>query len=383
MDFNANNLKLHDLLIDPNFLELAKFRNRPNIFDTVAASHIELWHSAFIKWLLDPNSYLGLKDFPLKRFLFVILQFGRVTTPEQEKPGLMLGELENMILDSVEFETEFTDDKLRNPKGNKAKLDIIGLSEKVWIKSTEDTRSLRIIIENKISAKETNEQTKIYQQYAELSRENFDYDFLIFLTPDESQSPASDKFIQITYQEICDYVIKPSLRHPELSDESQYLLEQYLINLGKPIKGGLVMALPNKEICQEIYNAHKSILDEIFLVVKGKVPKSDSPKQKIRRANVTLEQLIEKNILDLSDTILANYKNEEYSATLKAQEDKDDYPSIIVVYNGTEYSSISSAATAITSTNMNGWTFWRVKDKGKLCNLREQLLNNQNIDDED
>ena len=41
--------QINDLLTDADFLRLGSFRNRPNLFETVAASHTEMWHSAFVK----------------------------------------------------------------------------------------------------------------------------------------------------------------------------------------------------------------------------------------------------------------------------------------------------------------------------------------------
>jgi hypothetical protein len=39
---------------------------------------------------LDPNSHLGLGDYPLKRFLFAILKFGLLNSTEQKKPDLLI-----------------------------------------------------------------------------------------------------------------------------------------------------------------------------------------------------------------------------------------------------------------------------------------------------
>ena len=92
-----------------------------------------------------------------------------------------------------------------------------------------------------------------------------------------------------------------------------------------------------------------------------------------------LEQLIEKNVLDLTDNLLANYKGKEYTAQLKARESES---SVTIIYNDIEYDSPSSVAATITNTNVNGWDFWRVKDskgkeKGSLNELRRQLSKHQ------
>jgi len=260
--------KINELLADPGFLELVNLQNRPILFSTLAASHTEMWHSAFVKWLIDPASHLGLGNFPLKRFLFAVMHVGR-TSPSTRKPELDLGELEDMVLDNIEFETEFSFHQL----GNKRRIDIIGVLEEVPLVTRQrETTSVRIIIENKITAMEGKDQTGTYYEFAKRSSEDFQYDFFIFLTPDESQMPSCDQFIQLTYQDLCDLIIRPCLTHPALPEESKYILQQYLLNLRNPIRGGRVMALANKELCERIYLAYKEVLDEIFVSVRGMAP---------------------------------------------------------------------------------------------------------------
>lgn len=363
--------RINKLLTDPDFLELVNFQNRPNLFSTLAVSHTEMWHSAFVKFLIDPASHLGLGTFPLRRFLFAVMHVGR-TSLNTRKPDLSLGDLEDMVLDDIEFGTEFSFSELRNKR-----IDIIGLQEEVSLASREgETSSIRIIIENKITARESNDQTSSYYESAKRSSEDFQYDFFIFLTPDESQMPKSDQFIQLTYQDLCDLIIRPCLNHPALPDESKYLLQQYLLNLRNPTKGGYVMALPNKELCQRIYLAHKNVLNEIFLSVKGMAPRSTSRGRRIRTFTVTLEQLVEKDILTLQDSLYKTWKGTVHDARL----DRNNNTGMInIIYKENRYDSPSSAASVITGGQINGWTFWNVKnehdaDKGSLSQLRKRLV---------
>lgn len=366
-------VKLHKLLTDPDFLTLTRLRTRPNLFETLAASHTEMWHSAFIKWLIDPKSHLGLQEYPLKRFLFTVIHEGQVTTDTQ-KSNLTLADIEDMNLSDMEFETEYTDEDLISPGGGKARIDIIGESTTTQV-ALGKRASLRLLVENKIRAKESHDQTVTYYNFAQPSMNKFDHNLFVFLTPDDSQIANSEHFIQITYQQVCDNVIKPCLYHPSLPQESKYLIEQYLLNLGKPIRGGRVMALPNKDLCQRIYQTHKEILDEIFVSVKGEAPQGASPGSKIRSFSTTLQQLVDHHLLDLTDTLHAKYRGQEYVATL-TRRNADD--AVVILYNGEQHETPSSAATAITKTNLNGWNFWSAKDassnkKSVLAELRRKL----------
>ena len=283
------NAKLHALLTDPDFLELSRSQNRPNLFATLAAFHTEMWHSAFVKWLIDPQSHLGLGDFPLKRFLFVVTN---CDNQAMEMPDLSIGELEDMNFDAMEFKAEFTADGLTTLKGGKARIDVRGWCENVQTKSKRETSSVQIIIENKIKSYESKDQTSTYHDWVQDSEKKFKHNFFVFLTPDDKQMPQSEFFTQITYQDLCDQVIKPCLNHPALPEESKYLLQQYLLNLGKPLKvtGGQVMALPNMEVCKRIYAAHRDVLEEIFVLVKGVVPKSGGGTKS--HSSTTLQHLV-------------------------------------------------------------------------------------------
>lgn len=372
--------RFHKLLTDPSFLALSRFQTRPNLFATLAASHTEMWHSAFVKWLLDPKSHLGLGDYPLKRFLFTVIHLGQVAL-ETQKPNLFLADIENMMLSTIEFDTEFTDDNLTTAAGGKGRIDIIGASDKIQLVSGEDDTALRIIIENKIRARESTDQTKGYFEYARLSLNNFDYNLFVFLTPDDSQMPDCQEFIQVTYQQLCDYVIKPCLTHPLLPEESRYLLEQYLINLGIPIRGGKVMALPNKELCEKIYRIHKEVLDEIFVSVRGEAPQSISKGSRIRSFSASLDQLVGQNIIALTEKLFAIYRKQSYCAELQKRVDGK----VVIRYDGQEFETLSNAAMKITGTSINGWNFWTIKDNQDqpktLAELRQELDETQNIVD--
>ena len=95
-----------------------------------------MWHSAFVKWVLDPSSHLGLGDFPLKRFLHAVLGDGQDGGAEPEKPPaeaepspLSFSDVERLDLKDMVFETEFKADGLvSSGKGGQARLDVYGYS---------------------------------------------------------------------------------------------------------------------------------------------------------------------------------------------------------------------------------------------------------------
>lgn len=361
--FSLNNIelvrKLNDLIQDPNFLKLKSLQSQSNLFEIVAASHTEMWHSAFVKWLLDPSSSLGLGVFPLQRFLYTVRYEGMI----QEGGSLLefnLEDIENsekLKLKEMQFETEYTDKGLK-----RGRLDIIGACEEC-----------RITIENKITAREIDDQTVRYYEYLSETK-NFTHDVMVFLSPDETRSPSCEHFIHITYEQLCDHVLLPCSKHPDLTEKNRFLIEQYLANLGKPLKGGKVMAKPNKELCQEIYKKHKEVLDEIYVAVNDAAPIAKSSRNNVRMYNLPFSRLVEQGIISLEDTLQAKYKGKIYTANLA----RNDKGSIIIQIENECYTSPSTAATSITNGNINGWTFWDVIDanqdrKGSLAELRKQI----------
>jgi hypothetical protein len=351
--------RLNALLQDPDFLYLIERRNRTNLFEIIAASHLEMWHSAFIRWLLDPHSSQNLGLFPVKRFLYMLKSI-EAETGESNLNDIDLALIEDeaeLDLANLVFETE---KNLGAPWG---RIDIIGTS-----------RTLRLTIENKVGAREGRDQTARYADYLDQTGDEFDYDFRVFLRPDERMAPGHASFTSVTYQDLCDYVLKPVAGHPAISAENRFLVEQYIANLGKRIKGGdMIMALPNKELCLKIYRKYQDVFDEIFLSARGETP--DLPAERtVRTYNVSLEHLLNNRYLDRTDKLRARYKNRTYEAGLALEDG-----AAVIVFDGERYPTPSRAAKHIAGKNMNGWTFWEVCDaqgrsKGTLDEVRRRYL---------
>jgi hypothetical protein len=246
--------EINKLLSDNSFNTLKAEQNSFNIFETLGVSHLELWHSGVIKWVLNPKSNLDLGDWPLKRFFSLLVIEG-----ESKKAELSfdIADIEGFDLGNMNIENE---KYFSSPTGESGKFDIHG----------EDDR-FRLVIENKVQSKEGKDQTiKYYRHIKGLS--DGKANILVFLTPDSTQEPKSQFFIKITYQGLCDYVLKPCYNNMKES-ESKYILGHYINNLGKPLKEGnefSIMALPNKEQCTELYQRYKGIFEVMFENLKSK-----------------------------------------------------------------------------------------------------------------
>src|SRR5699024_4991202 len=236
------------------------------------------------------------------RFLYTVIYEG--THFEGPSLDMDLAKIESNFfnLNLLEFENEFG----VKPYG---RIDIFGKN-----------KDLRIIIENKINSQENYDQTLKYYSFSQETKEGNELDVLVYLSPDNQKPPKCKKFIQINYQQLSDYVLKPCLYHPNLTDENRYLIEEYLSNLASTIRGGNVLALQHKELCIQIYEEYEDVLNEIFLSVRGEVTRLIKKRGISKNFNMKLEDLVNSEILSLGDKFKNTYKGNTYETTI-VQED--------------------------------------------------------------
>lgn len=241
--------QVETLITDCRFQELKYRQEKSNVFTVVGQTHTEHWHSSFMSWLLDPNSALGLGHFPLARLLSLYI----IKMPDT---NFGLEEMFCMHLNDIHFVTE----KHCNINGKKRSIDVYGESDE-----------LIIVIENKVNAEENFNhshigQTQDYYDYAESHKKPGQRILYFFITPNPKQKPFSKKYVHITYQEMYDNIISKCIQHPQVSENSKYLLEQYASNLReRPSRNAnYPMALVNIDICKSLYQDYTDILDEIF-----------------------------------------------------------------------------------------------------------------------
>lgn len=243
--------QIEELISSKQFQQLKYFQEKTNVFTIVGQTHTEHWHSAFMSWLLDPNSSLCLGHYPIVRLLSLYMA-------KNENSEITLKSIYDMDLDSMHFQREKT---FFSSDQKKRSIDVFGESDE-----------LILVIENKVKAKENMNgteigQTKDYRDYMESHKKDGQKVICLFITPDSKQKPFDKSYTQITYQELYDYVIAKCLEHPQLNEQGRYVLEQYANNLRETVNGS-PMALVNVALCNEIYDLYSQTLDEIFTDVE-------------------------------------------------------------------------------------------------------------------
>lgn len=94
---------------------------------------------------------------------------------------------------------------------------------------------LKIVIENKVYSDEHSNQTQTYFDYYESKKEKQEKVLYIYLTPPTSIADADcPEFIQITYQDLLEHVFEPIRRRINISQRTQFILNEYISSLSIP-----------------------------------------------------------------------------------------------------------------------------------------------------
>lgn len=199
----------------------------PEIF---AVSRRELTHSSFLAWLFATSSNHGLGTVPLVQLLELYVLKSR----EQEK-NWITDKLSNAIITrdfhiseciSVTEEAVVT----ANARG---RTDIV-LTCEINLPNLS-LNKLKIVIENKVYSDEHSNQTQTYFDYYESKKEKQEKVLYIYLTPPTSIADADcPEFIHITYQDLLEHVFEPIRRRINISQRTQFILNEYISSLSIP-----------------------------------------------------------------------------------------------------------------------------------------------------
>lgn len=199
----------------------------PEIF---AVSRRELTHSSFLAWLFATSSNQGLGTVPLVQLLELYVLKSR----EQEQKWIT-DKLSNAII-TRDFHisecTSVTEEAVVavNAKG---RADIV-LNCEIHFPNLS-LNKLKIVIENKVYSDEHSNQTQTYFDYYESIKGKKEKVLYIYLTPPTSIADADcPEFIHITYQDLLEHVFEPIRRRPDISQRTEFILNEYINSLSIP-----------------------------------------------------------------------------------------------------------------------------------------------------
>lgn len=237
---------------DLDFQKLVNLYYSKSYSEVLGVSRREISHTSFLAWLLGNMESHNLGDFPIKKFLDIILKFS------SDKLKIKHSKLFNsFVTEDYLIERQFI--KSEYAIKNVGRLDIY--IDLILLIAGEKT-NIKLIIENKIESRENNDQTTNYFNYFNPTENEENIIIYIYLTPIstldliELTEPECNckEFIQINYQSIVDYLIEPALNQ-NISTHTLNILTEYLKSLSQPAideettgnKQELIMALGNEE----------------------------------------------------------------------------------------------------------------------------------------
>lgn len=168
--------KIRDEIIkfknDPDSQKLESFYYSKSFSEILRVSRREISHSSFIGWLLNKAESHNLGDFPIRKFIDIILKFSD-------------NKLKNNTNIYNSFVTEDYEIERVNVEREKAikKAGRLDIYVELTLLISDKKQNVKLIIENKVESKENNDQTNsYYNYYNSISREN-ELVIYIYLTP--------------------------------------------------------------------------------------------------------------------------------------------------------------------------------------------------------
>lgn len=237
---------------DPDFQKLENFYYSKSFSEILGVSRREISHSGFLAWLLGNLESHNLGEFPIKKFLDIILKFSNDKLKSKHSDLFNSFVTEDYLIERLFIKPEYS-------IKNIGRLDIY---IELTLLIAGQTKNIKIIIENKVESRENNDQTNNYFNYFNPTEKDSNIIIYVYLTPIstleliELNEPECNckEFIQINYQSIVDYLIEPALNQ-NISSRTQNILTEYLKSLSQPSideeadghKQELIMALGNEE----------------------------------------------------------------------------------------------------------------------------------------
>ena len=251
------------LVSDPDFVRLDALAAEPNFFSIVGRAHFERWHSAFLAWLLDPLGSHLTRTFPLIRLLLAAGESVRTGQASVDA----LHQLASADLLSVEVSPSEVSPVERSVNGV-GRFDIFATGSCLPIGG--QARRFNLLVEIKIDSQPDAVQADRYAQWLSDSHPN-DINVLIYLSPNNQRSLQIDpqlQWLHVSFQEMHDKVLLPTLQHPALNSLAVPFLAQYVKNLRHAHRGQrMALTSDQRRIALALYERHHRVFDELLEVL--------------------------------------------------------------------------------------------------------------------
>jgi hypothetical protein len=245
-----------ELVFSSDFRDLSAILDfpEPNIWQMLGISRKEILITKFLAWLLDPRSKHSFGDELLKRFIMEALRVDRGKRSDLTPVEIAVKDLSDTEVSAEQWL-------------GRRRCDILAFSEK---------ERLVCIVENKIGAKESTDQTLDYYRlsFVHFSLERYPNRVYIYLSP-EGDLPQCESFIPLSYRAVLD-LIKDTQIGLSMTETESFLLRQFQESVFRSV------AVDQKtvDLARSIYDSHKDVLEFIYKYAErsaGEYEDSDPP----------------------------------------------------------------------------------------------------------
>ena len=233
---------------DPNVQKLLARYRRKSVSEIYGVARRELSHSLFLAWLFDSQADHGLGALACNKLMIMLASHENRNYPILNP--FLVGQ--QMLRNEVTTECAI----------DNGRPDIIIIDK---------DNNIRLIIECKVVAKETNDQTARYYK-ADGKEKDGHTNIYVYLTPNGADSPKCKEFIHINYQEIIDDILNPILKDENLSPRTKFIIDDYILALEKPAeefnergnktKNNIIMGTSNEmnEMLIKFWDEHQNLI---------------------------------------------------------------------------------------------------------------------------
>ena len=254
---NENKHDLDDLRLQyKKLLEADELENlelemqKPNIFNILGISRMEIRHSNFLRWLLDPKESHGLGN----KFLVRILR----DLALDNNNDLDIINVSSLNFNNADVYREYPISSIKD-KNKKGFIDILIDFKTEKDKETEkDKDKLVICIENKIDTTDFEEQLSTYNEHIKKTFEGYKHVF-VYLTPygaEPNDKNETESWSNYSYEEIIRHLGDIQKSIPDSTIKTY--ISDYLTTLKNEIMGTLSEA---QALANAIYENHQLIID--------------------------------------------------------------------------------------------------------------------------
>jgi len=276
---------------DPDFQKLENFYYSKSFSEILGVSRREISHSGFLAWILGNLESHNLGEFPIKKFLDIILKFSNYKLKTKHSDLFNSFVTEDYLIERLFIKSEYA-------IKNVGRLDIY---IELTLLITGKTKNIKLVIENKVESSENNDQTNSYFNFFNPTENDDNIIIYVYLSPIstleliELTEPECNckEFIQINYQSIVDYLIEPALNQ-NISTRTQNILTEYLKSLSQPSideeadghKQELIMALGNEErkLLASFWDKNKKLILASLYAISSDPEQEKDTRDSIREA---------------------------------------------------------------------------------------------------